>query len=262
MPRVQLSLHGQPAARSAQVDLARATVWLDGVEYAASGLQFEVPTQGAVYGTALNFRGALAALGEAVSAPPYLAPPRAPILYLKPRNTWVGHGATVYLPAGHDAVALGPTLGVVIGRTATRVAAATALDHVAGYTVVNDLALPHASYFRPAIKQQCRDGFCPIGPWIVDASAIAEPDGLPIRAYLNGELCLHTSLTELIRPLRQLISDISAFMTLRSGDVLLPGLPDHLPLARAGDLMAVEIDGVGRLENRLQAEAAAGGGAP
>jgi len=254
MQSARLSLHGKPTSLAAQVDPARARVWLDGIAYAQSELLFEVPTHGAVYGTALNFRGALAALGAAVSAAPYLAPPRAPILYIKPRNTWIGHGAAVYLPAGHEAVALGPTLGVVIGRAATRVASASALDYVGGYTVVNDLALPHDSYFRPAIQQQCRDGFCPIGPWIVEASAIADPDALPIRAYLNGTLRLQTNLAELIRPLRQLISDVSTFMTLRSGDVLLVGLPENLPLARAGDLMAIEIEGIGRLENRLLAE--------
>jgi 5-oxopent-3-ene-1,2,5-tricarboxylate decarboxylase/2-hydroxyhepta-2,4-diene-1,7-dioate isomerase len=218
----------------------------------------------AVYGTALNFRGALAALGEAVNAPPYQAPPRAPILYLKPRNTWLGHGMPVVLPAGHEAVAMGPTLGVLIGAPATRVSAAAAPVHVAGYTIVNDLALPHSSYFRPAIQQQCRDGFCPIGPWIVEPAAVADPGALAIRAYLNDRLCLSCSTAELIRPLPQLIAEISDFMTLRRGDLLLVGLPANLPLARAGDRMAIEIDGLGRLENPLLAAgvgSAAGSGA-
>jgi len=222
-------------------------------------------TTNAVYGTALNFRSALAALGEAVNAPPYLAPPRAPILYLKPRNTWLGHGMPVVLPAGHEAVAMGPTLGVLIGEPATRVNAAAALGHVAGYTIVNDLALPHSSYFRPAIQQQCRDGFCPIGPWVIEPAAVADPGALAIRAYLNDRLCLSCSTAELIRPLPQLIADISEFMTLRCGDLLLVGLPANLPLARAGDRMAIEIDGLGRLENPLLdagAGSAAGGGAP
>ena len=96
-----LSLHGKPGSLAAQVDPARARVRLGASEYDQSALTFEVPTSGAVYGTALNFRGALAALGDAVNAPPYLAPPRAPILYLKPRNTWVAHGVPVYLPTGH-----------------------------------------------------------------------------------------------------------------------------------------------------------------
>ncbi len=215
----------------------------------------------AVYGTALNFRGALAALGAAVNAPPYQAPPRAPILYLKPRNTWLGPGEAVILPAGHEAVAVGPTLGVVIGQPTTRVSAAAALGHVAGYTIVNDLALPHSSYFRPAIQQQCRDGFCPIGPSLIEASAITDPGALELRAYINDQLRLTCSTAELIRPLPQLIADISDFMTLRRGDLLLVGLPANLPLARAGDRMAVEIDGLGRLENPLLA-ASAGSDAP
>lgn len=254
MQSARLSLHGKPLGVTAQVDPARARVWLDGVEYAQSALQFEVPIRGAVYGTALNFRGALAALGAAVSAPPYQVPPRAPILYLKPRNTWVGHGAAVCVPDGHESVALGPTLGVLIGRSATRVSVAAALDHVAGYTVVNDLALPHGSYYRPAIAQQCRDGFCPIGPWVVEAAGIADPDALRIRAYVDDRLCLESSTAELIRPLPQLLCEISAFMTLRAGDLLLVGLPENLPLARAGERMTVEIEGLGRLENPLVAE--------
>ncbi len=223
--------------------------------------------QVAVYGTALNFRSALAALGEAVNAPPYQAPPHAPILYLKPRNTWLEAGAPVVLPAGHEAVAVGPTLGVVIGQPATRVSASAAMGHVAGYTIVNDLALPHSSYFRPAIQQQCRDGFCPIGPSLIEATAIAHPGALELRAYINGELRLTCSTAELIRPLPQLIADISEFMTLQRGDLLLVGLPAKLPLARAGDRMAVEIEGLGRLENPLLAvgadsDTAAMGGAP
>jgi 5-oxopent-3-ene-1,2,5-tricarboxylate decarboxylase / 2-hydroxyhepta-2,4-diene-1,7-dioate isomerase len=257
-----LSLYGKPGALAAQVDPARGRVRLGAVEYAQSELLFEAPIAGAVYGTALNFRGALAALGAAVSAPPYQAPPRTPILYLKPRNTWVGHGAPVYLPAGHQTVALGPTLGVLIGRPATRVAAAKALEHVAGYTVVNDLALPHSSYFRPAIQQQCRDGFCPIGPWIMSAAAIADPDALAIRAYVNDRLCLQSSTAQMIRPLRQLIAEVTSFMTLRSGDLLLVGLPENLPEARSGDLMSIEIEGLGRLQNRLVAEPSGVGATP
>ena len=254
-----LSLHGKPAALAAQVDPARARLRLGASEYQKTDLSFEVPTSGAVYGTALNFRSALAALGDAVNAPPYQAPPRAPILYIKPRNTWVGHGAPVYLPAGQETVALGPTLGVVIGQPATRVSTAAALGHVAGYTIVNDLALPHNSYFRPAIQQQCRDGFCPIGPWVIEAAGIADPGALIIRAYINDKLCLTSSTAEMIRPLHQLIAEISAFMTLRRGDLLLVGLPANLPLARAGDHMAVEIEGIGRLENPLLAATATPG---
>lgn len=221
-----------------------------------SSAGWEVPTTGTVYGVALNFHGALDALGEAINAPPYKAPPKAPILYIKPRNTWIAHGAAIVVPADVAEVALGPTLGIVIGRAATRLSAATAMDFVAGYTVVNDLHVPHDSYYRPAIRHQCRDGFCPIGPTIVPRSTIANPDVLGVRAYVNGELRLSASLAELIRPVSVLLQDITQFMTLVEGDVLLAGLPAGLPHARAGDTIAVEVDRIGRLENALTAEPA------
>ena len=221
-------------------------------------LSFASPpaTRGTVYGTALNFRGALAALGDAVHAAPYGAPPRAPVLYIKPRNTWIGDGAPIPLPSDHEVVAVGPSLGLVIGRAARRIDPAVALEHVLGYTLVNDLALPHASYFRPALRQQCRDGFCAIGTEVVDCGRVRNADALEIRVWVDGALRLASNTAEMIRPIRQLIADVSEFMTLQAGDMLLTGLPAKLPLARAGERVALEIEGVGRLENPVVAEKA------
>src|SRR5690606_14450553 len=131
---------------------------------ALAELDWDVPVDGTVYGTLLNYQGALAALADAIHNPPYAEPPKAPILYLKPPNTWIGYGKPIPVPAAAGAVEIGAALGVVIGRTACRVSAADALDHVRGYTIVNDVTLPHTSIYRPPIRQRCRDGFCPIGP--------------------------------------------------------------------------------------------------
>src|SRR5690349_5562155 len=90
---------------------------------------------GVVYGTLLNHRPALAALGDAVNQPPYQAPPRAPVLYLKPRNTLAGDGDDVVVPSDAPELQVGASLGIVVGRTACRVPARDALDHVAGYTI-------------------------------------------------------------------------------------------------------------------------------
>ncbi|MFU0488560.1 fumarylacetoacetate hydrolase family protein, partial [Acinetobacter baumannii] len=99
---------------------------------------------------------------------------------LKPANTHIGHGRDVALPADVDAVWAGACLGVAMGRTATRVSATQAHAFIAGYTIVNDLTVPHASYYRPAIRHKCRDGFCPIGPWVVDRSDVPNADALDI----------------------------------------------------------------------------------
>ncbi len=88
--------------------------------------------RGTVYGTLLNHRDALAALGDAVHQPPYKAAPKAPILYIKPRNTWVGPGDAVVVPHDVEELEIGATLGLVIGRVACRVREEGALDHIAG----------------------------------------------------------------------------------------------------------------------------------
>lgn len=207
-----------------------------------------MPGYGTVYGCLLNYRSALAALGDAVDAAPYLAPPKAPVLYIKPDNTLNHPGAAVVLPRGIGAVEIGPALGLVIGRTACRVAEADALGHLAGYAVINDVTVPHASVYRPAIAQRCRDGFCPIGPVV---PAAVDPGALTLRALVNDRIGLEASTSELIRPAARLLAEVTAFMTLEPGDVLHVGVPHGAPLARAGDRVAIEIAGVGRLENHI-----------
>lgn len=207
-----------------------------------------MPRYGTVYGCLLNFRSALAALGDQVAGPPYLAPPRTPVLYIKPANTLNTPGAPIVLPSGVDAVEIGPALGLVIGRTACRVTEAAALDHLAGYALINDVTLPHASVYRPAIAQRCRDGFCPIGP--VVAGGI-DPDRLTLRALVNDVVGVEATTAELIRPAARLLAEVTAFMTLEPGDVLHVGVPHGAPLARAGDRVTIEIPGLGRLENHV-----------
>ena len=212
------------------------------------------PPRGTVYGTLLNYRGALAALGDAVHKPPYKAPPKAPVLYIKPANTWIVDGAPIPVPEDVEALQMGAALGVVIGRTACRVPVEAALDCVAGYVVVNDVSVPHDSYYRPSIRFKCRDGFCPISTTIVDRGRAPNPDALAVRVFVDGVLRQHNTTANLIRSTARLIADITEFMTLSAGDVLLTGVPENAPLARAGQRVAIEIEGVGRLENPLVAE--------
>ncbi|HET9044768.1 MAG TPA: fumarylacetoacetate hydrolase family protein [Burkholderiales bacterium] len=216
------------------------------------------PPRGTVYGTLLNYRGALAALGEAVHKPPYKAPPRAPVLYIKPANTWIGDGAPIPVPGDAEALQMGAALGVVIGRTACRVPVESALDYVLGYTVVNDVSVPHDSFYRPSIRLKCRDGFCPISATIADRLRVPNPDALAVRVFVDGALRQENTTAHLIRSMARLLADITEFMTLSAGDVLLTGVPENAPLARAGQRVAIEIEGVGRLENPLVAEGQAG----
>lgn len=254
MGKASIRLRGVPYVNEATVNPGDGTVEVNGQRYRIDQLAWDAPVTGTVYGVLLNYRGALAALGEAVHAAPYQAPPRAPVLYIKPANTVIGHGRPIPLPAGVPHLEVGAALGVVIGRTATRVGPAEALEYVAGYTVVNDVSIPHSSLYRPAVSQRCRDGFCPVGPWIMAGNAVASPDALGVRVFVNGELRQENTTANLIRPVAHLLAAVTDFMTLSAGDTLLVGVPEGAPLVQAGDRVRIEIDAVGVLENTIVPE--------
>ena len=215
---------------------------------------FHPPRRGTVYGTLLNHADALAALGDAVHAAPYKAPPKAPVLYIKPRNTWIGPGDSVVVPVGIDELEIGATLGLVIGRAACGVREEDALAFVAGCVIVGDLSVPHASFYRPSLRFKSRDTFCPIGPF-VPLDAIGSLDALGMSVSIDGEVVHRASTAGLIRPAARPLAEVSAFMTLAPGDVLSVGVAAGAPRARAGQRATIAIDGLGRLDNPLVAEA-------
>ncbi|WP_343727330.1 fumarylacetoacetate hydrolase family protein [Burkholderia seminalis] len=211
---------------------------------------------GTVYGALLNERVALDALGDAVNAPPYGRPPQAPILYIKPANTHAGDGAAVVVPASVDALEIGASVAVVFARRATRVPAAQALDYVHGFTLASDVSVPHPDYYRPAVRFKCRDGFCPLGPAIVPAAALGDVDAIGLTVRIDGELLVSASTATLIRPVRELIADVTAFMSFDAGDVLLLGVAGGAPRARAGSTIEISAAGIGTLRHTLIAEEA------
>jgi 5-oxopent-3-ene-1,2,5-tricarboxylate decarboxylase / 2-hydroxyhepta-2,4-diene-1,7-dioate isomerase len=214
---------------------------------------------GVVVGALLNDPAELQALGDAVHQPPHKAPPVAPVLEVKPRHTLAGDGATVVVPAGTPALQAGASLGIVIGRVACRVPAGEALRHVAGYLVAADFSLPLPGHYRPAVRLKARDGFCPIGPAVVPAAAVPNPDDLPIEVALDGTV-VHRHLSgPRLRGVGRLVADVSEFMTLNPGDVLLLGRghgADGVPLAWPGQRVRITIGGVGTLQCRLLVEEA------
>lgn len=220
-------------------------------------LAFEFPPwrlSGQVYGVLLNHRPALAALGDAVHAAPYKAPPKAPVLYLKPRNTQVGDGAAVAVPVGVPALEVGAALGLVIGRTACRVPEGEALAHVAGLVIVADLSVPHDSYYRPSVRLKARDGFCPLGPRVWPLAAVTDPDALAVTVALDGQVVHRTTTGERIRPAARLLADVTDFMTLSPGDVLMLGVSAGAPKVAGGHQVAITVEGLGSLGFRLVAE--------
>ncbi|KVX16761.1 2-hydroxyhepta-2,4-diene-1,7-dioate isomerase [Burkholderia ubonensis] len=211
---------------------------------------------GTVYGALLNERAALDALGDAVRQPPYGRPPQAPILYIKPANTHAADGAAVVVPAGVDALEIGASVAVVFARRASRVAADRALDYVHGFTLASDVSVPHPDYYRPAVRFKCRDGFCPLGPAIVPPGALDDVDAIRLTVRIDGNVAQSASTATLIRPVRQLIADVSAFMSFDAGDVLLLGVAGGAPRAKPGSRIEIAAHGIGTLRHALIAEAA------
>lgn len=211
------------------------------------------PIDGLVYGVILNDPASMAHYGDRMQKPPHVKPPAAPVLYIKPYNTHVGHGAVVALPPGADRVEIGACLGLVFGASCACVTIAAAAESVAGYTIAIDLSLPKSDLYRPPIIEKCFDGSCPMGPWVVDRSDIPDPNALLIRTFVNDVLVAERNTSDMLRPAWKLVSDVCDFMSLHPGDVLLTGYPLTAPTAGPGDRIAVEIDGLGRLECRIAA---------
>lgn len=215
---------------------------------------FPYRLSGLVVGALLNHSPAVSALGAAAHQPPYKAPPQAPVLAIKPRNTLALSGADIEVPAGVAALEIGASLGIVIGRTACRVPQAAALDVVAGYTIVNDVSVPVPSHYRPSVRFRARDGFCPIGPRVVPAADVAAPDALGVQVQVDGMVVHESSTAARLRGVASLIAAVTDFMTLQPGDVLLLGRSQGAPLARAGQTVEIAISGLGALRCTLAAE--------
>lgn len=216
---------------------------------------------GVVVGALLNDPAELAALGEAAHQPPHKAPPVAPVLEVKPRHTLAADGAAVAVPVGTPALQVGASLGIVIGRVACAVSEARAIEHVAGYLVAADFSLPLPGHYRPAVRLKARDGFCPIGPAIVPAASVATPDDLAVEVAIDGVAAHRHRTGPRVRGVARLVADVSEFMTLGPGDVLLLGRAHGAPLARPGQRVRVHIGGIGTLQVHLVAEHAAAGAA-
>ncbi|MCG6541973.1 fumarylacetoacetate hydrolase family protein [Pseudomonas sp. KSR10] len=209
---------------------------------------------GTLFGIALNYKGLLDSRMDEFQQAPYQKPPVKPVLFIKTPNTRNADGQPVVFPAGVERLQPGPALGVVIGKRASRVSEADAMSHVAGYTIVNEFSLPEDSYYRPAVKAKCRDGFCPIGPELAEASQITDPNALTLRLLVNGEVRQENSTANWVRTIPQLIAELSDFMTLNEGDVLITGTPEGRVDVKPGDTVVVEITGLGKLTNTVVAE--------
>lgn len=216
----------------------------DGSRYALNAVTLLAPlTPGKIICVGRNYREHAAELGN--------APPEKPILFWKPPTSLVGPGAGVVYPPETANLHYEGELVAVIGKPCRRVPRSEALQYVFGFTIGNDVT---ARDIQRADGQWTRgkgmDTFCPLGPAIVTG---LDGDNLEIKTLLNGALKQHSHTSKFIFPLAELIEFISHGITLLPGDVIMTGTPEGVGPMQVGDVVRVEVAGIGALENRIEA---------
>lgn len=191
--------------------------------------------------------------------------PEYPILFNKFNNSLTGHQASVAVPGVTAKLDYEAELAIVIGRRAKNVSRDEALDYVFGYTAVNDLSARDLQLRTQQwlLGKSC-DGFCPIGPYLVTADEVGDPNRLAIQSIVNGEIRQDSNTSDMIFACDEIVSYISRHMTLEPGDVILTGTPEGVVLGlpaerqvylKPGDEVSICIEKIGTLTNRFVAEA-------
>jgi 5-oxopent-3-ene-1,2,5-tricarboxylate decarboxylase / 2-hydroxyhepta-2,4-diene-1,7-dioate isomerase len=180
----------------------------------------------------------------------------SPLVFLKGPNALVGHLSETVRPADGNQMHPECELVAIIGKPARRVNADDALDYVGGYTVACDYAIREylENYYRPNLAVKNRDATTPLGPWVVDAADIGNPQSLCLHTTVNGIRVQEGSTADMILDVAGLIAYLSETMTLMPGDMILTGTPQGVHFCAGGDEVVCEIEGVGRLVNHLVAE--------
>jgi 2-keto-4-pentenoate hydratase/2-oxohepta-3-ene-1,7-dioic acid hydratase in catechol pathway len=199
-----------------------------------------LPTKAICVG--LNYRDHIEEMGD--------KEPAEPTLFIKPSTAVIGSDDFIVLPEMSERVDYEGELAVVIGKKAKYVSEKDALDYVLGYTIANDVT---ARDLQAKDGQWTRaksfDTFLPIGPWI---ETDLDPSSLDITTYVNGEVKQKSNTKHLIFNVPKLISFISHIMTLNPGDVILTGTPSGVGPLKSGDIVTIEIEGIGKLTNRVK----------
>ncbi len=187
-----------------------------------------------------------------------VTPPDSPLIFVKTNNSICGPGDTIrYAAADSTQVDYEAELAVVIGKRAQHVSEADALDYVFGYTCCNDVSARDAQFGdKQWVRGKSFDTFCPLGPWIVTADEIPDPQALRIACRVNGETLQDATTADMIFGVATLISYCSRFITLEPGDVIATGTPSGVGFTRQppiylldGDVCDIDIEGIGVLAN-------------
>jgi 5-oxopent-3-ene-1,2,5-tricarboxylate decarboxylase/2-hydroxyhepta-2,4-diene-1,7-dioate isomerase len=182
--------------------------------------------------------------------------PQEPLLFLKAPSSLTGHKQFSPRPRGVERMHFEGELVVVVGRTASRVTRSEAMDFVLGYTIANDYAVRDylEDFYRPNLRVKSRDALTPLGPFIVDKEDAPDPGALEIRTFVNGEMRQQGNTRDMVFDIPHLLEYITSFMTLQPFDMISTGTPKGISNVVPGDVVVVEIEGIGRLENRVVSE--------
>jgi 2-keto-4-pentenoate hydratase/2-oxohepta-3-ene-1,7-dioic acid hydratase in catechol pathway len=199
----------------------------------------------------LNYRSHAAEAG--------IDPPESPTLFGKYRNALAAPSSTVKLPAASEKVDYEAELAFVVGRQASGVAAADAIDHLAGFTLFNDLSARDLQFATPQwMPGKIFDGSAPCGPWIVTPDEAGAADAISFSLELNGETMQSASTDDLIFSIPDLVAHLSRLMTLEPGDIVATGTPSGVGSVRDprvwlkdGDEIVISSPTLGRLETRI-----------
>lgn len=242
---------GAPALDAARRATDSAPAWRP---LADVRLLAPVPRPGKLLAIALNYQDHLEETGQAA--------PTFPTFFTKQSTCVIGPGDDIEVPRVSDLVDYEGELAVVIGTRCRHVPAAEALSVVAGYTIVNDVTVRDWQMKAPTMMiGKSFDTHGPMGPWIVTTDELPDPQTLGLRTTVNGEVLQDGNTKDMIFDIATQIETLSTAMTLEPGDVISTGTPagvgivrQPMVLLKPGDVVRIEIDGIGALENPVVAE--------
>lgn len=209
--------------------------------------QFEIKDKN-VFGIALNYQSLLKENNTAFNEKPYVAPPKRPVLFIKPPNTY---NASHQISITDDTVQLGANIALIMGKDATRISKNEALNYVKGITIANDYSAPSESYYRPAVVAKCKDGYFSIHKNALPITQIKNLNDLNLSLEINGKEVQSDNSRNWVRDIPELLETITEFMTLREGDILLLGTPSGFHFAKTGDKVTVKLDNLLSLEDEI-----------